>query len=220
MHSMDNQKIVGEVSGEVRRALEHEGSGHDWWHVYRVWKMAERIGKEESADLFVIELAALLHDIADWKFHDGDDTVGPKMAREVLTKYGVPTTVIAHACDIIANASFKGAGVQTDMKTLEGKIVQDADRLDAIGAIGIARTFAFNGYMHWPMHDPRVIPVMHQSKEEYFKSTGTAITHFYEKLLLLKDRMNTKTAKKLAEDRHHFMEEYLDRFFKEWEGKS
>lgn len=215
----EQSKIMNGIAEEVKRHLEGEGSGHDWWHIVRVWNMAKHIGASEGADMFAVELAALLHDIADWKFHDGDDTVGPKVARQVLEKYPVPAPTIDAVCDIIISMSFKGAGVKTEMKTLEGKIVQDSDRLDAIGAIGIARTFAYGGHKNRLMYDPDKKPSAHQSKEEYFKNESPAINHFYEKLLLLKERMNTKTAKELAEGRHQFMEEYLDRFFQEWEGK-
>ncbi len=215
----EQQKIIEKVADEVKQKLEGEGSGHDWWHIVRVWNMVKQIGTSEGADMFVVELAALLHDIADWKFHGGDDTVGPKMARQVLEKYSVPAETIDHICDIIISMSFKGAGVKTEIKTLEGKTVQDSDRLDAIGAIGIARTFTYGGYKNRPMYDPNKKPSMHQLKEEYFKSESPTINHFYEKLLLLKDRMNTKTAKELADGRHRFMKEYLDRFYQEWDGK-
>jgi uncharacterized protein len=216
---MNNKKIIDAIAAEVRKSLENENSGHDWWHVYRVWRMAQYLSKQESADMFVIELAALLHDIADWKFHDGDDTVGSKIARQLLVKYDVSKNVIAHVCDIIATTSFKGAGVKTEMKTIEGGVVQDADRLDAIGAIGIGRAFAYGGHKNRLMYDPSVKPVLHQSKDEYYRNENSTINHFYEKLLLLKDRMNTGAAKKIAEERHRFMEVYLDRFFQEWEGK-
>ncbi len=216
---MDKQKIINEIAEKVRKAFKNEGSGHDWWHVYRVWKMAEYIGKKESADMFVVELAALLHDIADWKFHDGDDTIGPKKARELLTKHEVSEDVISHICEIIAIMAFKGAEVKTEMKTIEGKVVQDADRLDAIGAIGIGRAFTYGGYKNRPMYGPNKKPVLRQSKEEYFKSESSTINHFYEKLLLLKNRMNTKTAKEIAKGRHELMEMFLDRFFQEWEGE-
>lgn len=215
----EQTKIINEVAEEVKKRLEGEGSGHDWWHIVRVWNTAKHIGTNEGVDLFVVELAALLHDIADWKFHDGDDTVGPKIARQVLEKHSVPAEITNHVCGIIVSMSFKGAGVKIEMRTPEGKVVQDSDRLDAIGAIGIARTFAYGGHKNRPMYDPNKRPSMHQSKEEYFKSESPTINHFYEKLLLLKDRMNTKTAKKLAEGRHQFMERYLDRFFQEWDGK-
>ena len=215
---MNDPGVIEKIAAEVKRRLEGEGSGHDWWHTYRVWKMSRRIGIGEGADLFVIELAALLHDIADHKFHNGDLTVGPAVARQMLAGNSLPDEVIDHVCDIIGTMSYKGAGVKTDMRTLEGKVVQDADRIDAIGAIGIARAFAYGGYKNRPIHVPGEEPILHQSKEAYFKSNGASINHFYEKLLLLKDRMNTEMAKKIAEDRHMFMEEYLNRFFKEWEG--
>jgi uncharacterized protein len=211
--------LISKIAGEVKIKLEGEGSGHDWWHVYRVWKMAERIGKEENANLVIVELAALLHDIADWKFFDGDDTVGPRVASEMLAKYQVPQEMIDVIAQIIQEGSFKGAGVKTVPVTLEGKIVQDADRLDAIGAIGIARTFAYGGHKNRAMYDPAIKPVLHTSKEQYFKNQSPTINHFYEKLLLLKDLMNTSAAKEIAEKRHKFMEEYLDRFYQEWEGK-
>lgn len=217
--SPQQQKIIEKVADEVKQKLKNEGSGHDWWHIVRVWSMAKRIGKSESADMFIVELAVLLHDIADWKFHDGDDAVGPKIARQILEKHSVSTEVINQVCDIIVSMSFKGAGVKTEIKTLESKVVQDSDRLDAIGAIGVARAFAYGGNKTRPMYDPNKKPTMHQSKKEYFKSESSTINHFYEKLLLLKDRMNTETAKELAGDRHRFMEEYLNRFFQEWDGK-
>lgn len=215
----EQQKIIRKIADAVKQKLEGEGSGHDWWHIVRVWNMAKRIGASEGADMFVVELAALLHDIADWKFHDGDDTVGPKVARQILEKYIAPPKTIDHVCDIIMHMSFKGARVKTEMETLEGKVVQDSDRLDAIGAIGIARAFAYGGHKKRSLYDPSKKPLMHKSKEEYFKSEGSTVNHFYEKLLLLKERMNTTTAKKLAKGRHRFMEVYLDRFFEEWDGK-
>ncbi len=215
----NKQEIIVKVIHEVRQRLEGEGSGHDWWHVYRVWKMAQHIGREENADIFVVELAALLHDIADWKFHGGDDTVGPKVAHQILSEHGVSEDIINHVCEIISTMTFKGAGVKSEVKTLEGKVVQDSDRLDAVGAIGIARTFAYGGYKSRPMYNPEqkngllILPFPSARNE------SSTINHFYEKLLLLKDRMNTQTAKELAEGRHQFMKEYLDRFFREWEGE-
>ncbi len=200
--------------------MEGEGSGHDWWHVYRVWNLAKHIAEKEAVDIAIVELAALLHDIADWKFHDGDDTVGPRVAGEILRKHGVSTDVIAIIGQIIQEGSFKGAGVKTTPSTLEGKVVQDADRLDAIGAIGIARAFAYGGHKNRVMYEPAIKPVMHQTKEEYSKNQGHTINHFYEKLLLLKDLMNTDTAKEMAKKRHVFMEEYLKRFYEEWEGET
>lgn len=211
--------IIKNIAEEVRKKLEDEGSGHDWWHIVRVWNMAKHIGAQEHADMFVVELAALLHDIADWKFHNGDGTVGPKVARQILEQFSIPQEITNHICEIIANMSFKGAGVQTPMPTLEGKIVQDADRLDALGAIGIARTFAYGGHKGRSIYTPGQKPIMHQSKEAYMQNDSATINHFYEKLLLLKERINTKTARALAGGRHQFMEEYLRRFFREWDGR-
>lgn len=216
---MKKERIIERIAEKVKKDLKNEGSGHDWWHVYRVWKMAERIAKEESADTFIVEIAALLHDVGDWKFHGGDDTVGPRMARRILSKQGIPGEVINHVCEIIQTAPFKGAGVRTKMRTIEGKVMQDADRLDAIGAIGIARAFAYGGSKNRPLYNPNQKPVQHKSKEEYLKSKGPTINHFYEKLLLLKDQLNTKTAKKISRERHRFMEKYLNRFFKECKGE-
>lgn len=216
---MNNEQIIVQTAEHIRLKLEGEGSGHDWWHVYRVWKNAIHIGKQEKADLFVIELAALLHDIADWKFHDGNEDIGPQLAREWLETLSVEESIIAHVCRIIRAISFKGAGVKNTMDTTEGLIVQDADRLDAMGAIGIARTFAYGGSKHREMYNPTVNPQLHASFEQYKNSEGTTINHFYEKLLLLKDLMNTPTARKIAEGRHKYMQEFLQQFFLEWEGK-
>lgn len=204
----------------VQNQLEGEGSGHDWWHILRVWNMSKRLASEttDSVSSLVIELAALLHDIADHKFHDGDLTLGPKVASEWLHSIKVDKEVIDHVSDIITDLSFKGAEVTTLMKTLEGKIVQDADRLDAIGAIGIARAFAYGGFKSRELYNPNIDPVSHTSFEAYRKDEGHTINHFYEKLFLLKDRMNTESAKKIAEDRHTFMKEYVDRFLQEWDG--
>lgn len=216
---MDKEKIIKRVSVKVKKELENEGSGHDWWHAYRVWKLAKRIAREEFADTFVVELAALLHDIGDWKFYDGNETIGPRMARQILSKQGVSLEIIDHVCKIIETMPFKGAGVKVRMKTLEGKVVQDADRLDAMGAIGIARAFAYGGSKNRPIYNPNQKPVLHRSKEEYLESEEPTINHFYEKLLLLKYRLNTKTARKIAKERHNFMEKYLKRFFEEWKGR-
>lgn len=202
----------------MRSRFDGEGSGHDWWHIWRVWKLAKELGRKEGADLFIVELAALLHDVADWKFYQGDDKVGSRIARQLLSQYDVSEEDIAPVCHILSTMSFKGAGVETKMETLEGKVVQDADRLDAIGAIGIGRAFAYGGHKNQPIHEPSRKPVLHQTKEEYFHNKGTTINHFYEKLLLLKDRLNTQTAKAMASGRHQFMEQFLKRFFEEWEG--
>lgn len=211
--------IIKLTKSHVRKLLEGESSGHDWWHVYRVWKNAVYIGKRENADLFVVQLAALLHDIADWKFHAGDDSVGPKMARRWLEKLQIDGGVISHVCEIMREMSFKGAGVKSGMKTREGMVVQDADRLDAIGAIGIARAFAYGGHKGREIYNPIIKPERHETFEQYKKGGGTTINHFYEKLLLLKGRMNTKAAKKMAGERHRFMERFLKEFFNEWGGQ-
>ncbi len=181
--------------------------------------MALTIGRGEGADLYVVELAALLHDIADWKFHGGDDALGPSRAAEWLAGLGVEPGVIEHVAEIIRGVSFKGAGVATPMRTLEGQVVQDADRLDAIGAIGIARAFAYGGHAGRALYDPAIVADEHSSFEAYKKNSGPTINHFHEKLLLLKDRMNTPTARRLAEGRHRFMVDFLQRFHAEWNAE-
>ncbi len=218
---MNKQEITEKTAQYARETLEGEGSGHDWWHIYRVWKMAQHIGQKEKADMFVVELAALLHDIADWKAHDGDDTVGPRVARQWLeAQGGVEEEVISHVCTIIKEVSFKGAKVATRMSTIEGEIMQDSDRLDAMGAIGIARAFTYGGSKGRGMYDPEVKSQLHESFEQYKNNNGTTINHFYEKLLLLKDLMNTKTGKEIAQGRHVVMENFLKEFFDEWDGKA
>jgi uncharacterized protein len=188
--------------------------------MYRVWQLSKTIAAAEpQADLFIVELGALLHDIADWKFHDGDEKAGPKAAREWLESIGAHEAVITHVEDIIRTVSYKGAGVASNMKTLEGKIIHDADKLDAIGAIGIGRAFAYGGAQGRAMYDPEQAPQHHASFEVYKKNGGPTINHFYEKLLLLKDRMYTTTAKRMAEERHAYMEQFLQEFYAEWEGK-
>ncbi len=216
---MNEQEIIEQTAGYIREKMSGEGSGHDWWHVYRVWRNAIHIAVNEEADMFVVELAALLHDIADWKFNDGDIDEGPRQAQEWLQGLGVDYGVISHVCEIISGISFKGAGVTTAMRTIEGRVVQDADRLDAIGAIGIARTFAYGGHLNHEIYNPEKNPELHNTFEEYKNGKGSVINHFYEKLLLLKDLMNTPSAVKIAEERHRYMEQFLDRFFREWEGR-
>jgi len=216
---MDKNQIINQTAEYIKLRLSGEGSGHDWWHVYRVWKNAVHIAESEHADLFIVELAALLHDIADWKFNDGNDDIGPQLAKEWLDKLGVEESTVSHVCRIIKDISFKGAGVATGMNSIEGKIVQDADRLDAIGAIGIGRAFAYGGSNGREMYNPELKPQKHDSFEQYKNSRGSSINHFYEKLLLLRELMNTDTARKIAEKRHAIMEEYLREFFLEWEGK-
>ncbi|MEA2603694.1 MAG: uncharacterized protein QOF89_4686 [Acidobacteriota bacterium] len=215
----DHEEVVRRTAEHVRRTLEGEPSGHDWWHVYRVWKSSQVLAREEKADGFVVELAALLHDLSDRKLNGGDVTLGPKVAREWLAAQGVDAETVDHVGEIIADLSFKGAGVSTPMRTLEGKVVQDADRLDAIGAIGIARCFAYGGHKGRRLHDPEQRPEMHQSAESYYANQGTAINHFYEKLLLLAERMNTAAGRRIAQERHAFLEEFLERFYAEWEGR-
>jgi len=215
---MDSKKLIEKARLYVETELAGDGSGHDWWHVYRVWSIAKKIAQKEKADQTIVELAALLHDIADWKFNDGDESAGPRQVAAWLNNNGVDPGLVDEVCKIISTLSYKGAGVATPMRTIEGKIVQDADRLDAIGAVGIARTFAYGGNKNRLMYHPEEAPVMHESFEHYKNNKGHTINHFHEKLLLLKDRMNTESAKKLAEQRHLFMENYLDRFHKEWDG--
>ena len=217
---MSSSDILHCTEQFIRETLAGDSSGHDWWHIDRVRRNALHIAREERADLFVVELAALLHDVADWKFHGGDDTAGPRAARAWLAKNDIDPDVMTQVCDIIANLSFKGAGVPTEMVTIEGKCVQDGDRLDAIGAIGIARAFAFGGHFGRAMYDPEVAPEQHQSFAAYKSKSGPTINHFYEKLLLLKDRMQTDAGRRLADQRHVFMERFLEQFFSEWRGQA
>ena len=210
--------IIDKTCKFVEDKLSGDGSGHDWWHIFRVWTLAKKIAVEEKAQVEIVELGALLHDIADWKFHDGDDSIGPAIAREFLNNQNAEPNVSDSVVEIISTVSYKGAGVATPMKTLEGKIVQDADRLDAIGALGIARTFAYGGYKNRLIYHPDEKPVLHKSYEDYKKNEGHTINHFYEKLLLLKERMNTNTGKRIAEGRHKFMQSFLDQFYREWDG--
>ena len=212
-------EIVAQTVDHVRSALANEGTGHDWWHIHRVWQTAKRIGHAENADLRVVELAALLHDIADWKAHDGDSAVGPKKAGDWLRSLQVDSEVIEQVCRIIADISFKGAKVEQPKLSLEGRVVQDADRLDAIGAIGIARAFAYGGGRGRLIYDPACKPIEHDSAASYLKAEGTTVNHFHEKLLLLKDRMNTAAGQALAAGRHQFMVDFLEQFHAEWEGR-
>ncbi len=210
--------FIEKTAAHVMALMSGEGSGHDWFHVERVTRTARLLAEREGADQDVVQLAALLHDVGDQKFHGGDETVGPRMAREWLESHFLDPDVIDHVESIIRDLSFKGAGVPTPMSTVEGKCVQDADRLDAIGAIGIARAFAYGGYKGRELYDPAVPPQRHDSFEAYKKSSAPTINHFYEKLLLLKDLMNTASARALAEERHKFMETFLDQFYAEWNG--
>lgn len=216
---MNRNKIREEVKKYLKKTFKGEATGHDWWHSWRVWKMAKEIAKKEGGDLFVIELAAFLHDIADWKFYNGDTKASSEKSRVLLEKLGVANKTIKNISHIIDNVSFRGAGVKNNIKTKEGMIVQDADRLDVIGAIGIARVFAYGGFKGREIYNPSIKPKLHKSFKKYKNNKSPSINHFYEKLLLLKDRLNTKTAKKIAQKRHKFLREYLKQFFKEWKGK-
>lgn len=216
---MKNDEIIEKTKKFVKDKLDGESSGHDWWHILRVYNTALDIAhKEGNCDIFVIELAALLHDIADWKFHDGDLNKGSEVTTEFLLSLNVDKKIVSHVSDIIKNISFKGANVENTTTSIEGKIVQDADRLDAIGAIGIGRAFAYGGFMKREMHNPDVSHEIHNTFEEYKSKSGSTINHFYEKLLLLKDKMNTKTGREKAMTRHEFMESFLVEFYSEWEG--
>ena len=217
---MTDQQIIQKTKDYVEKQFSGEGTGHDWWHMYRVWRLAKHIASQEpKTDMYIVELGALLHDIADWKFNDGDMEAGPKAARKWLKSLNVSEDVIHSVEDIIHNVSFKGAQVKQTMNSLEGQIVSDADKLDAVGAIGIARTFAYGGAHDTPIYDPNIKPVEHRTFEEYKNSKSHTINHFYEKLLLLKDKLYTKTAKEIAKHRHEYMQQYLDEFYKEWEGE-
>ncbi len=214
---MDKSLIIDNTIAFVKRTLQGAEGGHDFFHINRVYHNSLRIAKEEdNVDEFVVALGALLHDIADSKFHNGDETVGPKKARAFLESENVEEDVIKHVKNIIENISFKGGNFEKKFTSPELDIIQDADRLDAIGAIGIARCFNYGGFKNRVLYDPAIEPNLHMTKEEYKKSTAPTINHFYEKLLLLKDRMNTVTGKKLATKRHEFMETYLKEFFNEW----
>jgi uncharacterized protein len=217
---IQNDDVIEKTALHVRAILAADSSGHDWWHIHRVWQAAMHIGERECADLFVVQLAALLHDIADWKFHGGDESLGPRRAGKWLAGLQVDSATVDHVCEIIRQVSFKGAGVATPMRTLEGRVVQDADRLDAIGAIGVARAFAYGGHAGRAMYDPDIPPEPHASFAAYKTNSGPTINHFYEKLLLLKDRMHTPAGREMAAARHQFMEQFLDRFYAEWAGGS
>lgn len=204
----------------VKKTLVGAEGGHDWFHIERVWKNAKLIASGEECDLEVAELAALLHDIADSKFHGGDEEIGPKKAREYLSNTRIETQKVNHIVAIIENVSFKGGHNARNHSSIELDIVQDADRLDAIGAIGIARTFNYGGFKNRAIYDPSIAPNLNMTKEEYKKSTAPTINHFYEKLLLLKDLMNTESGKRIAEVRHQYMEGFLNQFYNEWNGQS
>lgn len=203
----------------VKEKLQNAEAGHDWFHIERVYKNAMLIASDEECDLTVVKLGALLHDIADSKFNDGDETVGPKVARAFLESQNASEETIVHVINIIENISFKGGNFEKKFTSKELEIVQDADRLDALGAIGIARTFNYGGFKNRQLYNPAIAPKLNMSKEEYKNSESPTLNHFYEKLLLLKDKMNTPTGKKLAEQRHKFMEHFLAQFYAEWDGE-
>jgi uncharacterized protein len=203
----------------VKTHLKNAEGGHDWWHIYRVWNNARHIASGENVNMLVIELSALLHDIADSKFYNGDETVGPRRAREFLNSLEINNDDIEHIIKIIDNISFKGGTSKSNFFSPEFAIVQDADRLDAIGAIGIARTFNYGGFKNRELYNPEIQPNLNMSREEYKNSSAPTLNHFYEKLLLLKDRMKTPKGKMIAQERHVFMEQYLEHFYKEWNGE-
>ena len=215
---MDQKVVIQKTIEFVKESLADAEGGHDWWHIYRVWNLSKQIARNEKVNMLVIELGALLHDIADAKFHEGDENIGPERALNFLTSMGVDPQIISHVENIIRHISFKGGSHSQEFKSAELKVLQDADRLDAMGAIGIARTFNFGGYKGRQLYDPETEPQPGMTKEEYKKSNSPTINHFYEKLLLLKDRMNTRTGKSMAEQRHLFMEQFLEQFFGEWRG--
>jgi|SRR5690606_18098814 len=217
---MDNTQIINKTIGFVKKTLKNTEGGHDWFHIQRVFKNAMLIAKDEKeASPLVVGLGALLHDIADSKFHDGDETIGPKIAKEFLESLAVQPDVIEQVVGIIKNISFKGGNFKQTYHSLELDIVQDADRLDAIGAIGIARCFNYGGFKNRKLYDPEIAPNLKMTKEEYKNSQSPTINHFYEKLLLLKDKMNTENGKKIAQMRHEYMTEYLEQFYAEIDGE-
>jgi uncharacterized protein len=214
---MDN--LIEKTKAFVQQQLQNAEGGHDWFHIERVYNNALLIAKGEQCNLTVVQLGALLHDIADSKFHNGDETIGPAMAWEFLETQNVPEETIIHVVNIIENVSFRGGNTEKKFKSIELDIVQDADRLDALGAIGVARAFNYGGFKNRALYDPAIAPNLSMTKEEYKATTAPTINHFYEKLLLLKDRMNTATGKQIAESRHRFMEAYLKQFYAEWNGE-
>ena len=212
--------LIPATAAFIQEKFAHEGTGHDWPHIERVWHMARRLAAGESgADAQVTELAALLHDVADWKFHGGDYEAGPAAARAWLLSQGADEALIQRVETIIREVSFKGLGVATPVSSLEAALVQDADRLDAIGAIGVARAFAYGGHKGRPLHDPGVPPVAHESFASYQQSTAPTLNHFYEKLLHLRDRLHTDGARRVAAGRQQLMEDFVARFLAEWEGR-
>lgn len=216
---MDQEAIVQRTKDFVKETLYGAEGGHDWWHIFRVWKLSMHIAQTENVNNFVVELGALLHDIADSKFHNGDEEIGPRIAREFLISMEVEEELILHIEKIISNISFKGGNHAQKFKSPELDVIQDADRLDAMGAIGVARAFNYGGSKGRELYNPDIHPNLNMSKEEYKKNQAPTLNHFYEKLLLLKDRMNTNTGRDMAKHRHRYMEQFLDQFYKEWNGE-
>ncbi len=219
-HTPKEQEIIQNTLKFVQSHQQKAESAHDYWHVIRVWNNAKLISKTESVDTFVVELAALLHDIADSKFNNGDEEIGATVAGNYLNSQKIDSEKVQHIQNIIRYMSFKGGNNEVKFDSLEKQVVQDADRLEAIGAIGIARAFTYGGYAGRPIYNPEIPPNLNMSVEEYKKNNSHTINHFYEKLLLLKDKMNTNTGKKIAVERHAFLELYLDRFYREWKGEA
>ena len=217
---MNRKEIIEETIVYVKKTLKGAEGGHDYFHIERIYRNSLLIARNEDVDVFVVALGALLHDIADSKFYNGDETIGPKKARDFLSSINVDEVVINHVEKIIQNISYKGGNFEQNFKSPELDVVQDADRLDAIGAIGIARCFNYGGFKNRALYNPEIAPNLKMTKEEYKKSTAPTINHFYEKLLLLKDRMNTQTGKRIAEERHQYMEGFLEQFYNEWNGKA
>ena len=216
---MEQQEIINQTIAFVKQELAGAEGGHDWWHIQRVYNNAKLISATENVNVFIVALGSLLHDIADAKFHNGDENVGPEKAKAFLQSLNVDKAVVEHVENIIRNISFKGGNFTANFSSPELAVVQDADRLDALGAIGIARAFHYGGFKDREIYNPTIAPNLNMSKEEYKNSNAPTLNHFYEKLLLLKERMNTVTGKRIAEERHLFMQNYLDQFFAEWEGE-
>lgn len=215
---MNNPELINRTIAFVKEKLNNAEGGHDWFHIERVYKNALLIAKGTECNLTVVQLGALLHDIADSKFYNGDEAIGPKTARLFLESENVEEEIVQHVVNIIENISYKGGNFERKFTSVELDIVQDADRLDAIGAIGVARAFNYGGFKNRALYNPEIAPVINMTKEEYKNNNAPTINHFYEKLLLLKDKMNTETGKQIAAERHHFMEIFLAQFYAEWEG--